>query len=92
MSAAERLRLIVRITSQAADNVLIRLSQAEIDEGQQGQLPENPAEIDELLQEIDAVLEAPDSVDDTVRAAPSHYPEIPASTMSELWNKAKKQD
>ena len=50
------------------------------------------APVDELLREIDEVLEAPDSDDDTVRAAPSHHPGIPSEIMSKLWKQARDED
>ena len=50
------------------------------------------AAFDAFMKEIDEVLEADDSDDETIRAAPSHHPEISAETMQSLWKQARQED
>ena len=50
------------------------------------------AAFDQFMKEIDEVLEADDSDDETVRAAPSHHPEISAEVMHSLWKQAREED
>ena len=50
------------------------------------------AAFDRFMKEIDEVLEADDSDDETVRAAPSHHPEISAERMQSLWKQARQED
>ena len=50
------------------------------------------ADIDAFMKEIDEVLESDDSDDETVRGAPSHYPEISAERMQSLWKQARQED
>ena len=52
----------------------------------------NKASIDDLLREIDETLEEPVSDDETVRAAPAHRFEIPASMLASLWRQANDED
>ena len=50
------------------------------------------AAFDAFMKEIDEVLESDDSDDETVRGAPSHYPEISAERMQSLWKQARQED
>ena len=50
------------------------------------------AAFDAFMKEIDEVLESDDSDAETVRGAPSHYPEISAERMQSLWKQARQED
>ena len=55
--------------------------------------PQNAeAAFDAFMKEIDEVLESDESDAETVRGAPSHYPEISAERMQSLWKQARQED